>query len=58
VPSAEAVLEPDPDEAIMYEDFLIAGLRMPPRPALASHNYQNIFGSLVASGVYLWGMNL
>jgi hypothetical protein len=35
VPSGEAVLEPDPDEAIMYEDFFIAGLRMPPRPALA-----------------------
>jgi hypothetical protein len=28
------VLEPDNDEVIMYEDFFVAGLRMPPHPTL------------------------
>jgi hypothetical protein len=30
----EAVPEPDNDEVVMYEDFLIIGLCMPPHPAL------------------------
>jgi hypothetical protein len=34
-PGAETVLEPNGDEAIVYEDFFIAGLCMPPHPALA-----------------------
>jgi hypothetical protein len=33
-PGTEVVLKPDSDEAIMYEDFFIAGLRLPPHPAL------------------------
>jgi hypothetical protein len=31
----EVVLEPDHDEAIVYEDFSVVGVRMPPHPALA-----------------------
>jgi hypothetical protein len=34
-PGAEIVLEPSGNEAIMYKDFLIAGLCMPRHPALA-----------------------
>jgi hypothetical protein len=34
-PGAETVPEPDNDEVIVYEDFFIAGLRMPPHPAQA-----------------------
>jgi hypothetical protein len=34
-PGAEIVPEPDSNEAIMYEDFFVAGLRMPPHPTLA-----------------------
>jgi hypothetical protein len=26
--------EPDDDEAVVYEDFFVASLRMPPHPAL------------------------
>jgi hypothetical protein len=33
---AETVLEPNGDEAMVYEDFFIAGLRMPLHPALAN----------------------
>jgi hypothetical protein len=36
VPTAEAVSEPDPDEAIVYENFFIASLCMPLHPALAN----------------------
>jgi hypothetical protein len=35
VPGAETVPEPDSDEAVVYEDFFVAGLRMPPHPTLA-----------------------
>jgi hypothetical protein len=31
-PWEEIMLEPDEDKAIMYEDFFITGLRMPPHP--------------------------
>jgi hypothetical protein len=31
----ETVPEPDSDEAIVYEDFFVADLRMPPHPTLA-----------------------
>jgi hypothetical protein len=34
-PGTETVLEPNGDEAIVYEDFFITGLHMPPHPALA-----------------------
>jgi hypothetical protein len=35
-PRAETVPEPDNDKAVVYEDFFVAGLRMPPHPALAN----------------------
>jgi hypothetical protein len=35
-PRAKTVPEPDSNEAIVYEDFFIAGLRMPLLPALAN----------------------
>jgi hypothetical protein len=31
----KTVLEPDDDEAMVYEDFFVVGLCMPPHPALA-----------------------
>jgi hypothetical protein len=34
-PGAETVLEPNGDETVVYEDFFITGLRMPPHLALA-----------------------
>jgi hypothetical protein len=34
MPRAETVSEPNSNEAIVYEDFFVAGLRMPPHPAL------------------------
>jgi hypothetical protein len=34
-PGTETVPEPDNDEAMVYEDFFVAGLRMPPHLALA-----------------------
>jgi hypothetical protein len=34
-PGAEIVLELDNDEAVVYEDFFVAGLRMPRHPTLA-----------------------
>jgi hypothetical protein len=34
-PGAETVPEPNGDEAVVYEDFFITGLRMPPHLALA-----------------------
>jgi hypothetical protein len=34
-PGTETVLEPNGDEAVVYEDFFIAGLCMPPHLALA-----------------------
>jgi hypothetical protein len=34
-PGTETVPESDDDEAVVYEDFFVAGLRMPPHPALA-----------------------
>jgi hypothetical protein len=34
VPRVEAIPEPDNDEAIVYEDFFVPGLRMPPHPTL------------------------
>jgi hypothetical protein len=34
-PGAETVLVPNSDEAVIFEDFYIAGLRMPPHLALA-----------------------
>jgi hypothetical protein len=33
-PRTETVLEPDDDEAIVYEDLFVTVLRMPPHPAL------------------------
>jgi hypothetical protein len=33
-PGAEMVPEPDEDEVIVYEDFFVAGLCLPPHPAL------------------------
>jgi hypothetical protein len=30
----EAILEPHPDEAVVFEEFFNAGLRMPPHPML------------------------
>jgi hypothetical protein len=35
VPGAETVLEPRDDEAVVFEDFFVARLCMPPHPALA-----------------------
>jgi hypothetical protein len=35
-PGDETVQEPNGDKAVVYEDFFIAGLRMPPHPALAN----------------------
>jgi hypothetical protein len=35
-PGAETVPEPNGDEAVVYEDFFIIGLCMPPHPALAN----------------------
>jgi hypothetical protein len=34
-PGVEAIPEPDNNEAIVYEDFFITGLHMPPHPTLA-----------------------
>jgi hypothetical protein len=34
-PGAKAVQELDNDEAVVYEDFFVVGLCMPPHPALA-----------------------
>jgi hypothetical protein len=34
-PGAETVPEPDSDEGIVYEEFFVAGLCMPPHPTLA-----------------------
>jgi hypothetical protein len=34
-PLSEAVPEPEDDEAVVYEDFFAAGVRMPLHPALA-----------------------
>jgi hypothetical protein len=34
-PGAETVPEPNGDEAIVYEDFFVADLRMPLHPTLA-----------------------
>jgi hypothetical protein len=31
---AETILEPDDDKAVVYEDFFITGLHMPPHPVL------------------------
>jgi hypothetical protein len=33
--AAETVPESDNDEAVVYQDFFVAGLHMPPHPALA-----------------------
>jgi hypothetical protein len=33
-PSAESVLDPWENEAVVFEDFFIAGLRIPPHPIL------------------------
>jgi hypothetical protein len=33
-PGTEMVPEPNYDETIVYEDFFVTGLRMPPHPAL------------------------
>jgi hypothetical protein len=33
-PGAETIPKPDDDEAIIYEDFFVTGLRMPPHPIL------------------------
>jgi hypothetical protein len=35
-PGTESVLEPNNDEAVVYGDFFITGLRMPPHPAPAN----------------------
>jgi hypothetical protein len=35
-PGAELVPDPGEDEAVMYEDFFVAGLCLPPHPALAA----------------------
>jgi hypothetical protein len=35
VPGAKTMLEPNGDEVVVYEDFFIASLRMPPHPVLA-----------------------
>jgi hypothetical protein len=35
VPGAKIMLEPNSDEAMVYEDFFVAGFCMPPHPALA-----------------------
>jgi hypothetical protein len=34
-PGAKTVPEPDSNEVVVYEDFFVAGLCMPPHPALA-----------------------
>jgi hypothetical protein len=34
-PGEENVLEPQPDEVVVFEEFFIASLRMPPHPLLA-----------------------
>jgi hypothetical protein len=34
-PGEETVLEPQPDEVVVFEEFFIASLRMPPHPLLA-----------------------
>jgi hypothetical protein len=34
-PGAKTVSEPENDEGVVYEDFFVAGLHMPPHPALA-----------------------
>jgi hypothetical protein len=34
-PRAETMPELNNDEAMVYEDFFVTGLRMPPHPALA-----------------------
>jgi hypothetical protein len=33
---AETVPEPHADEAVVFEDFFVVGLRMPPHPALTN----------------------
>jgi hypothetical protein len=33
-PGVEYVPDPQPDEAVMFEDFFTVGLRMPPHPVL------------------------
>jgi hypothetical protein len=35
LPGVETVLKPNNDEAVVYEDFFVAGLHMPPHPPLA-----------------------
>jgi hypothetical protein len=34
-PGTETMPEPDDDEVVVYDDFFVTGLRMPPHPALA-----------------------
>jgi hypothetical protein len=34
-PGTETMPEPDDDEAVVYEDYFVAGLRMPLHPTLA-----------------------
>jgi hypothetical protein len=36
VPEEETVMEPQPDEAVVFEEFFSAGLRIPPHPVLAN----------------------
>jgi hypothetical protein len=36
VPEEETVLEPQLDEAVVFEEYFSAGLRMPPHPVLAN----------------------
>jgi hypothetical protein len=33
-PGEETVLEPEDDEAVIFEEFFSAGLRLPPHPVL------------------------
>jgi hypothetical protein len=62
-PGAEMVLEPNDDKAVVYEDFFVTGLRMPPHPALVDIllHFQAQLHQLMPNAIaqllkYLWAI--
>jgi hypothetical protein len=62
-PGAETMPEHDNDEAIVYEDFFVAGLRMPPHLALAnilmhfqSQLHQLTPNAIAQLSIYFWAV--
>jgi hypothetical protein len=59
----ESVLEPIDDEAIVFEEFFVVGLRMPPHPALMEillkfqvHLHQLTLNAIAQLFKYFWAM--